>query len=50
MLTQPLSTSVIGNKISPVACPAPTPDQFGAVTGHAGLIATEFSYRKDEEI
>src|ERR1700693_5630891 len=50
MLTQSLTTSVIGNKISPVACPAPTPDQFGAVTWHAGLIATEFSYRKDEEI
>ncbi len=26
------------------------PDQFGAVTGHAGLVATEFSYKKDEEI
>jgi CRP/FNR family nitrogen fixation transcriptional regulator len=51
MLTQSLSTTVIGNnKISPVAYPTPTPDQFGAVTGHAGLIATEFSYRKDEEI
>src|SRR5471030_3309915 len=50
MLTQTLSTSVIGNKISPVAYPAPNPDQFGAVTGHAGLVATEFSYRKDEEI
>ena len=50
MLTQPLSTPDIGNKISPVAYPAPAPDQFGAVTGHAGLIATEFSYKKDEEI
>ena len=40
------------NKISAVAVafPSPTPDQFGAVTGHAGLIATEFFYRKDEEI
>jgi CRP/FNR family nitrogen fixation transcriptional regulator len=28
--------------------PAPYPalDQFGAVTGHAGLIATEFSYKE----
>ena len=50
MLTQSLRTSVVGNKISPVVYPAPAPDQFGAVTGHAGLIATEFSYRKDEEI
>jgi hypothetical protein len=50
MLTQSLSTSVVGNKISPVTYPAPAPDQFGAVTGHAGLIATEFSYKKDEEI
>ncbi|MGO8913828.1 MAG: helix-turn-helix domain-containing protein [Bradyrhizobium sp.] len=51
MLTQSLSTSVIGNnKMSPAAYPAAAPDQFGAVTGHAGLIATEFTYRKDEEI
>ena len=50
MLTQSLRTFVVGNKISPVVYPAPAPDQFGAVTGHAGLIATEFSYRKDEEI
>src|ERR1700721_1073053 len=50
MLTQSLSTPVIGNKTSPVPYGAPAPDQFGAVTGHAGLIATEFSYRKDEEI
>ena len=50
MLTQPLSTSVIGTKISPVVYPARALDQFGAVTGHAGLIATEFTYKKDEEI
>src|SRR5258708_40040025 len=50
MLTQSLNSSVIGHKVSPVAYPAPTLDQFGAVTGHAGLVATEFSYRKDEEI
>ena len=48
MLTQSLSTSVIGIKVSPV--PLPAPDQFGAVTGHAGLVATEFAYKKDEEI
>src|SRR5450432_1759123 len=50
MLTQPLITSIIGSKISPVACPAPAPDQFGAITVHAGLVATEFSYKKEEEI
>ena len=50
MLSQSLGTSVIGNKISPVAHVAPALDQFGTVTGHAGLIATEFSYKKDEEI
>jgi len=50
MLTQSLRASVVGNKVSPVAYPAPAADQFGAVTGHVGLIATEFSYKKDEEI
>jgi len=40
--------SIIVNKSDPVA--HPVPDAFGFVTGHAGLIATEFSYRKDEEI
>ena len=48
MLTQSLNTSMIGNKVAPAACTAP--DQFCALTGHAGLVATEFSYRKDEEI
>ena len=52
MLTQSLSTSITGSKINPVpyAVPVPAIDQFGAVTGHAGLIATEFLYKKDEEI
>jgi CRP/FNR family nitrogen fixation transcriptional regulator len=48
MHIQPLTPSVIGAKISPVACPIA--DQFGLLAGHAGLIATEFSYGKDEEI
>ena len=48
MHTQSLIPTVIGTKISPVICP--TADQFGLLTGHAGLVATEFSYRKDEEI
>lgn len=48
MLTQSLNTSMTTNKVAPVAYAAP--DQFCALTGHAGLVATEFSYRKDEEI
>jgi CRP/FNR family nitrogen fixation transcriptional regulator len=48
MLTQSLNTSITGNKIAPAAYVAP--DQFCALTGHAGLVATEFSYSKDEEI
>ncbi len=38
--------------MAPRSAPVPRPvtDQFGAVTGHAGLVATEFTYRKDEEI
>jgi CRP/FNR family nitrogen fixation transcriptional regulator len=45
MLTPALSTPALGTK----ACPAASPvvDQFGAI---AGLIASEFGYRKDEEI
>ena len=48
MLTQSINASVVGNKVSPVADPAA--DHFCAITGHAGLVATEFSYKKDEEI
>jgi CRP/FNR family transcriptional regulator, nitrogen fixation regulation protein len=48
MHTQTLIPTVIGSKISPAI--RPTADQFGLLTGHAGLVATEFSYRKDEEI
>jgi CRP/FNR family nitrogen fixation transcriptional regulator len=48
MLTQPLSTAVIGHKVNPV--PSPVADHFGAIAGHAGLVASEFSYKKDEEI
>jgi len=47
MFTQSLDTSTKVNKVAPVTY---SPDQFGALTGHAGLVATEFSYRKDEEI
>lgn len=48
MLNQSLNASVIASKVASVAYT--TPDQFCALTGHAGLVATEFSYRKDEEI
>ena len=48
MQSQSLTPSVIGNKIPPAICP--TADQFGLLAGHAGLVATEFSYGKDEEI
>jgi CRP/FNR family nitrogen fixation transcriptional regulator len=49
MLTQSISTSVISNKAVPVGV-RPTNDQFGVITGHPGIVATEFSYAKDEEI
>src|ERR1700722_11024981 len=48
MQTQPVTPSVVGAKISPSA--HHTADQFGLFTGHVGLVATEFSYAKDEEI
>src|SRR5260370_7795681 len=48
MLSQSLNTSISSTKAIPV--PAASPDQFCALTGHAGVVATEFSYRKDEEI
>jgi CRP/FNR family transcriptional regulator, nitrogen fixation regulation protein len=48
MLTQSLNTSITGNTVAPPAYPGP--DQFCDLTGHAGLVASEFSYRKDEEI
>jgi CRP/FNR family nitrogen fixation transcriptional regulator len=48
MFTQSLSTSTTSNNAAPVAYSPP--DHFCALTGHAGLVATEFSYQKDEEI
>jgi CRP/FNR family transcriptional regulator, nitrogen fixation regulation protein len=48
MLTQSLSTPVLGTTVS--HAPLPASDAFATITGHAGLIATEFSYKKDEEI
>lgn len=49
MLSQSISTSSsVGRKGAPA--PYAPNDQFGMLTGHAGLVATEFNYRKDEEI
>jgi len=48
MLTQSLNTSISSTKTAPV--PFANPDQFCALTGHAGLVASEFSYHKDEEV
>ena len=48
MPTHSLSTPVIGSNVS--AAVRPVTDRFGAIAGHAGLVASEFSYKKDEEI
>ena len=48
MLTQSISTSVMAGRVGPTALPAP--DQFHMIAGQAGLVETEFSYKKDEEI
>ena len=48
MLTQSIGTCVIAPKVSPAALP--THDHFHIIAGQAGLVATEFSYKKDEEI
>jgi CRP/FNR family transcriptional regulator, nitrogen fixation regulation protein len=48
MLSQPISVPIASPKVGSVSFPAP--DQFHAITGHAGIVASEFSYKKDEEI
>jgi CRP/FNR family transcriptional regulator, nitrogen fixation regulation protein len=48
MLTQSLNSTITATKIAPP--PISSPDHLCALTGHAGLVATEFTYRKDEEI
>src|SRR5689334_13940530 len=50
MLTQTQTTPVVANKINLGHGTASASDQFATITGHAGLVASEFSYRKDEEI
>lgn len=54
MLNQSITHSVV-NTNAPHAVPspaanAPAANPFAEITGHAGLIASEFSYKKDEEI
>ena len=41
-------TPVLRNKFVPA--PEPIVDQFGAITGHIGLIASDSTYTRDEEI
>ncbi|HEY0327682.1 MAG TPA: helix-turn-helix domain-containing protein [Rhodopseudomonas sp.] len=48
MLNQSVRTSDSAVKSGNAALAAS--DQFSMVTGHAGLVASEFSYRKEEEI
>jgi len=46
MLTQSLNTSITSTNAAPVPFTKP----FCGLTGHAGLVASEFSYHKDEEV
>jgi CRP/FNR family transcriptional regulator, nitrogen fixation regulation protein len=48
MLTQAHNTSVASNKAAPAAYPVS--DQFAGIAGHPAILASEFSYKKDEEI
>jgi CRP/FNR family nitrogen fixation transcriptional regulator len=49
MLTNaPTTTRIAANKIAPA--PNHVSDQFAGITGHVGLVASEFTYKKDEEI
>jgi CRP/FNR family transcriptional regulator, nitrogen fixation regulation protein len=50
MLTQTLNTQIAPAVGKTTPSSYPVSDQFGAVTGHVGLVASEFSYKKDEEI
>jgi len=50
MLTQPHSAPATADNINLGQGALPASDQFAALAGHAGLVASEFSYRKDEEI
>jgi CRP/FNR family nitrogen fixation transcriptional regulator len=43
------SVATPSSRTLPPGHPGPI-DQFGAITGHAGLVASEFCYKKDAEI
>ena len=47
MLNQSLTPSAVVAKPGPIA---PATDRLGLLTGHGGLVASEFTYRKEEEI
>ena len=49
MLTPSLSPSAIGQVSRPLPRPV-AQNAFAEIAGHAGLIATEYTYKKDEEI
>lgn len=48
MLSQSISPSIANP--NPVPAGHPATDQFHSITGHAGLVASEYTYEKDEEI
>jgi CRP/FNR family nitrogen fixation transcriptional regulator len=50
MLNQSVTNSVVSTSHPAPSPVVPAPNYFAEITGHAGLIATEFSYKKDEEI
>src|SRR6266540_4625868 len=50
MHTQTITAPAAQVPNAPRAPVAPSADQFGVIASCAGVIATEFSYRKDEEI
>lgn len=49
MFIQPLEVFTPGPRI-PRALSRPATDQFCAIASHARLVATEFTYKKDEEV
>jgi len=51
MLTQTINTQAINTQVrGKIGSALPASDQFVAIADHVGLIATELSYRKEEEI
>jgi CRP/FNR family nitrogen fixation transcriptional regulator len=50
MLAQTITSQIVPSAKAFRAPPVPTIDQFGVIAACAGVVASEFSYRKDEEI